>query len=85
MVVFGQNYCIPANWLFLVKVVLFGKSGCIRAKMLYSNKSGCIRKKLLYSGKSGIIRLKWLYSGESGFFPESGCICAKVVVFGQKW
>ena len=36
-------------------------------------------QKLLFSGKSGYNRTKWLYSS------ESGCIRAKVVVFGQKW
>ena len=55
MVIFGQ------------KLVVFGQSGCIRAKVvvfvikwLYSGKSGCIRAKVLKSGKSDSILAKWL-------------------------
>ena len=43
--------------MYSVKVVVFGQSGCIRAKVAVfvqkwfkSGKSGCIRSKLLYSG-----------------------------------
>ena len=36
-------------------------------------------QKRLYSEKFGYIRAKWLYLG------KSGCIQAKVVVFGRKW
>ena len=71
VVVFGQSDCIPANWLFSVKVVVFGK-------MIV------FWQKWLYSGKEVVFGQKWLYSGKSGCFPESFCNWAKVVVFGQK-
>ena len=41
-------------------------------------KSGCSREKLFCSGKVVVFE-------QSGFLWESGCIRAKVVVFGQKW
>ena len=34
---------------------------------------------MIVFGQSGFIRINWLYSG------KSGCIWAKVVLFGQKW
>ena len=86
MVVFGQKKlysgksgCNWASWLF-GQSGYFGQSGCIRAKWLYS---GCIGvkvvvfgQKLLYSNKVVVFGQKWLYLG------KSGCIRAKVVVFG---
>ena len=60
------------------KVIVFGKKGCIRARLLYSGKSCYIPAKLRYSGKVVAFGL-WLYSGKSGF------IRGKIVVFGQKW
>ena len=60
-------------------MVVFGHSGCFRAKVvvfgqrwLYSNKSGCIQK-------SGCVRVKVVVFGEE--WLHSG----KVVVFGKKW
>ena len=67
-------------------MVVSGKSGCIRAKVvvfgskrLYSGKIGCTRAKMVVLVKSGCIRTKvflilyrLLYLG-------------KVVVFGQTW
>ena len=51
---------ILAKWLYSGKVVVYGQSGCIRAKVdvfgqkwLYFGKSSCIREKKFYSGKSG--------------------------------
>ena len=38
-----------------------------------------------YSSKMGSIRAKCLYSGKVVVIGQSGCIRAKVVVFGQKW
>ena len=64
MVVFGQK------WLYSDKVVVFGQSGCNRAK------SGCNRTKWLCSDRSGGIRVKWLYSGKKWLHS------AKVVIFG---
>ena len=61
MVVFGQKL------LYSGKVAVFGKSGCIRVKRLYSDKVVVLGKvvvfgqKWMYSGKSGFIRAKWLY------------------------
>ena len=52
-------------------MVVFGQSGCIRAKWLYSGKSCSILAKEVVFGQSDCIRV-WLYSG-------------KVAVFGQKW
>ena len=60
-------------------MVVFGQSGCIRAKIvvirqkwLSSEKNGCIRAKMvLFRAKVVVLRQKWLYSG-------------KVVVFEQK-
>ena len=40
--------------------------------------------KVVVFGKNVSIWQKWLYSGKSGCIRKSGCICAKVVLFGQK-
>ena len=89
MFVYGQSGCIRT------KVVLFGQSGFIVVRWLYSGKmvvfgqslhcktviqKCCIRaKKLLYSGKSGCTRAKVVV-----VLCKCGCIRAKVlVVFGQ--
>ena len=78
MIVFGQKLLYSGN------VVVFGHCGCIRAKSLYSGKRCCIQvkelvfgQKLLYSGKVVVIRKFCLCR-------QSGCILAKVVVFGKK-
>ena len=42
-------------------------------------KKCCFGVKVVVFGPGGSIRAKWLYSG------KSGCVRAKVVVFGQKW
>ena len=111
-VVFWQNWmysdktgCLPANCFFRAKVVVFGKccnlgvgkSGCVRAKWLYSEsnvvvfgqkdkmvviwKSGCRS-----SGKSVCIRAKVVVLGKVVVFGQSKvascCTRAKVVVFG---
>ena len=80
MVVFREN-------------VELGRSGCNRARLLYSGKvvvfmtkvvalrqSGCIWTKVVLFEQSGCI---WLYSGEMVVFGQSVCIWAKMVVFGQ--
>ena len=56
-----------------------GKSGCIRAKMLYSGKVFDFEQKWINSGKNGCIRAELLHSG------KSVCIRAIVVVFAQQW
>ena len=53
-------------------MVVFGQSGCIRAKVVVIWKVVLFGEKLLYSGKSGCI-------------CEKVCVFGKVVVFGQKW
>ena len=89
MIVFGQKR------LHLDKVVVFGQSGCIRAKVvvfgqrwLYSDKVVVFRQKLLFSGKVFVLGQKWLYSDKSGYIPQSGCKCAKWLISGKmvfKW
>ena len=61
MVVFGQGSCIR-------------KSGCFRARLLYSGKSGFIRAKVVVFGQ------KWLYLGNSVLFGSS----SKMRILGQK-
>ena len=58
-------------------MVVFGLSGCIRVKWLYSGKNGCFWAKRFCSG-SDRIRIKVV------LFLQSGCFGARVVVFGQK-
>ena len=41
--------------------MLFGQSGCIRAKVVVFGQSGCIRAKVFVLGQ------KWFCSGKSGF------------------
>ena len=77
-------------------MVVFGISGCIRARMLFCGKmvvfgkGDCIRAIWFYSGKVGIIRAKVVDLREIGGFLEkwlssgkSGCIRGKVVIFEQ--
>ena len=52
IVVFGQNGCNRAKWLYSGKVVVFGQ------KWLYLDKSGCTRAKVV------VFWQKWLYSGK---------------------
>ena len=51
-------------------MVVFGQNDCIRAKVVV------LKQKWLYLGKEVVFGKKLLYSG------KSGCIRAKVVVFG---
>ena len=69
MVVFGQK------WLSSDKVVVFG----YKNQQISLTASACIRGKLVLFGQ------KWLYSGKVVVFGQDGSICAKVVVFVQKW
>ena len=92
MVVFGHE------GLYLGKLVVFRKSGCIRATWLYSSQIDVFGQKWLYSGKSGCISTKWLcfsvkspciwartlYSGKSGCNRANVAVFRKVVLFGQK-
>ena len=59
-------------------MVVFGRSACIRAKLLNSGKSDCIGANWLYSGKVVVFGQKRYYSN------KSGCIEAATAVFGQK-
>ena len=45
----GKSGCIPAKWLYLGKVVVFGQ------KWLYSGKSDSIRAKVVVFGQIGCI------------------------------
>ena len=71
-------------------MVVFGISGCIRAKMLFCGKTvvfgkgDCIRAIWFYSGKSGCIRAKGVDLRQIGGFLEKWLSSAKVVVFGEK-
>ena len=78
MVVFWQSDRDRQKWIYSGKVAVFGKSGCIRAELLYSHESGCIRakvvvfvqrfyirEKVVVFGQNGCIRAKWLYSRKS--------------------
>ena len=56
----GTSGCIRARGFIREKGVVFGQSGGIPGRVLYSGKSGCILERWLYSGKSGCIRTKWL-------------------------
>ena len=67
-------------------MVVFGQSGCIRAKV------AVIGQNWIYSGKSGFIRAKVVVFEHGGCiwaklneFGQSGCIRAEVAVFGEKW
>ena len=46
-VVFGQTGSIRAKWLYSVKVVVFGQSGCIREGVIVFFQSGSIPAKWL--------------------------------------
>ena len=72
-------------------MVVFWQSDRDRAKVDIFGQSGCIREKWLYSLKVLVFAQKWLYSGKSGciqervvVFGQNGCIREKIVVFGQK-
>ena len=59
-------------------MVVFLQSGCIRVRLLVFKQKWLYSDKLVFSGKIGFIPEGWLSSG------KSGCIRAKVVVFGPK-
>ena len=50
---------------------------------MYSGKVVVFGQKWFYSLKVVVIGQNLLYLGKSGYIRESGCIRAKVVVFGQ--
>ena len=80
-------------------MVVFCKSGCIRAKVVLFMQSCYIWAKVVVSGQSSCIRAKmvelgrkWLHWGKLVVFGQKclhsgkiGCIRTKVVVLGQKW
>ena len=59
-------------------MVLFGQSGCIRAKWLYSGKSCSILAKEVVFGQSDCIRVRWLYSGKVS-------VLGKKCLYSGKW
>ena len=71
-------------------MVVFGQSGCIRAKWLYSGKMVIFFAKVvvfvqkrLYLRKSGCFLAKVAVFGQSECIPANWLFLAKVVVFGQ--
>ena len=68
MVVIGQSGSIQAKVVVFVKVVVFGLSGCIRARWLSSGKSGCVRAKVVVIGQSGCIWAKMVVFGKVVLF-----------------
>ena len=78
MVVFGQK------WLYSIKVVVFGQSGCILSKMVVFGKQWFYSGKWLYSGTGGCILANLLHSGKSCCNREKGLCLGKVDVLGQK-
>ena len=72
-----KNSCIWAKvfvfgkkWSYSFNVVVFGQSGCIRAKCLYSGKVVVFGQKGLYSVKSGCLRQNVVV------FRQGGCVRA---------
>ena len=80
----GKSCCFWDKWLYLRESGCFGKMFEFEQKFLYSGSIVVFGQKWLNSGKSGYllqsgcILVKWFYS------RKSGCLRAKVVVFGQK-
>ena len=58
-------------------MVVLGQSGCILSK------SGCIRAKWLYSGKSGSIWATYLVRAKVVVFEQNLLYSSNVVEFGQ--
>ena len=85
MVVFGQMFVV-----FRQKLFYFGKSDCIREKVVVFLQKGYIRAKWLYSGKVVVlgknccIRAKLFLSGKSCCIREKLGYSGKMVVFCQK-
>ena len=59
-------------------MVVFGKSGCIRGKVVI------FEQNLLFSNKNGFIQVKRLYLGQNVVFVQKWLYSDKVVVLGQK-
>ena len=55
-------------------MVVFGQSGCTRAKMVVIEQGGCVSPMLLCSGKMVLL---WLYTGKVVLFGQSVCIRSK--------
>ena len=72
-----QTGCIWAKVVVICKVVVFGKSGCIRAKVVVVLQSGCIWTKVVVFGQ------KYLYSGKVVVFGQKCLLSGKNVLFGQ--
>ena len=64
-------------------MVVFGQSGCVRVRWLYSGKVFVIGQNWLYSKKVVVIGQKWLYSEKVVVLKKSGCICAKMDLFAK--
>ena len=73
MVVFGQRLLYLSKSCYIrEKVVVFGQSGSIPSKWLYSGR-------VVVVGQSGYTRARWLYSGKRGWnwarwlYLDKGC------------
>ena len=75
--------CIWAKWLYSGKVVVFGQSGCIWAKVDVFEQISCISAKLVVFGQNDWIWAKWFYLEKVVVFGQWGFIWSKVVVFVQ--
>ena len=90
LIVFRQTGCFLSKCLCSCKLVVIGQKCCIRANVFVFGQSGCIWSKVVVDfGKFGFIPAKWRYLrkvvvlGKNGlYWGKSGCVRAKVVVFG---
>ena len=74
MVVLGQKWLLSGKGCcILIKKIIFGQRGSIRAKWLYSGKS-CYNRKKYGWFRANVVVIR-----------QSCCIRTIVVIFGQKW
>ena len=78
----GKVVVIVQRLLYSGKLVVIGQFSCIRTEC-FSRKSGCTRAKWLYSAKNCCFRAKVVVLRQSGCKLESDCILAKEVLFGK--
>ena len=63
-------------------MVVIGKKLLYSSKVVVYGQSGFIRAKLLCSVQMDVFGSKWLYSSKVIVFGQGGCIREKIVVFG---
>ena len=88
LVVFGQSRCIlakvvvvRANWLYLGKVIVFGKSCSIQARCFYYVKVVVFGQSCCFLAKVVLIRSNWLYMGKIGSILVCSLYMVKVGCF----